>query len=75
MESIETAARLSALRDKAERGEKLTQEEEKEAIRLIRGDRKAAALVSKTSRTKSSATAASGAETIAKIQALLGKKS
>lgn len=74
MESVETAARLNYLRDKAERGEKLTMEEEREAIALVRGDRKAAAIASKTSRTKSSATAASGEETLKKIAALLGQK-
>lgn len=75
MESVEVAARLTQLRDKAERGEKLTDEEQKEAIMLVRGERKSAAIVSKTSRTKSANTAASGAETLAKIAALLGKKS
>jgi hypothetical protein len=72
MESIETATRLGELRDKAERGEKLTQEEEKEAIALVRGDRRGAAIASKTARTKSPAS--DPGATLKKIADLLGKK-
>jgi hypothetical protein len=54
------------------RGEKLTMEEEKEAIEMIRGDRRTAAAVSKSSRTKSPASDPSA--TLKKIADLLAKK-
>jgi hypothetical protein len=72
MESPETAARLSYLRDKAERGETLTQEEEAEAIRLIRQDRKIAATVS--AKSKAAKTPVNPTAVLDKLQAILGKK-
>lgn len=71
MESVETSVRISQLREISQT-RKLTQEEEAEAIALVRGDRKSAAVASAA---KKSATAkADPTATLAKLAALMGQK-
>jgi len=72
MESAETTARLAYLRDKTQRGERLTDEEEKEAIRLVRQDRKAAPLVS--AKSKAAKAPADPGAVLEKLKGLLGPK-
>ena len=72
MESPATAARLAFFRDKVQRGEKLTAEEQAEVVRIVREDRKTASVVSATS--KSAKAPADPAATLAKLNDLLKKK-
>lgn len=66
MFSPETIARLDYLRSEALKRD-LSMEEQSEVIRLIRGERKQAADISSKARTPK----ASGAEVLAKLQAMM----